>query len=184
MPAQGDKGEEVSVPRRALIFGRFQPFHYGHLNVVKWALQNFDELVLLVGMADESHTINNPFTAGERIWMIRAGLRDAGISLDRIITATVPTMRVYVGHAFYIINLVPHVRAIITRNPVIAQVFRDAGLEVVQPPEFDRERYRGSHIRKLMLEGGKWEELVPRSVAKIVKFLRGEERLRIASTKD
>ncbi len=45
---------------RALIFGRFQPFHFGHLNVIKWALEKFDELVLLVGMANESHTLLNP----------------------------------------------------------------------------------------------------------------------------
>jgi len=47
---------------RALIFGRFQPFHLGHLMVIKWALEKFDELVLLVGMANESHTLLNPFT--------------------------------------------------------------------------------------------------------------------------
>ncbi|MEM2787642.1 MAG: adenylyltransferase/cytidyltransferase family protein, partial [Archaeoglobaceae archaeon] len=82
--------------KRALIFGRFQPFHLGHLNVIRWALERFDELVLLVGMADESHTLRNPFTAGERITMIRESLKEEGISLDRIITATVPTMSVYV----------------------------------------------------------------------------------------
>ncbi|MEM4292401.1 MAG: nicotinamide-nucleotide adenylyltransferase, partial [Archaeoglobaceae archaeon] len=119
------------MQKRALIFGRFQPFHLGHLEVIKWALKSFDELVLLIGMADESHTLRNPFTAGERIWMIRESLIENGISLDKIITATVPTMSVYVGNAFYILNLVPKIRAIITRNPIIAQVFKDAGLEVL-----------------------------------------------------
>ncbi|MCS7121555.1 MAG: nicotinamide-nucleotide adenylyltransferase [Archaeoglobaceae archaeon] len=175
---------KVEIPKRALIFGRFQPFHLGHLYVIKWALERFDELVLLVGMADESHTLRNPFTAGERIWMIREGLKEAGIDLSRIITATVPTMSVYVGHALYIINLVPQVKAIITRNPVIAKVFEDAGLEVVIPPEFDRSKFRGTHIRKLMLEDGSWEELVPRSVERIVKYLGGVERLKIANSRD
>ncbi|MET1124096.1 MAG: nicotinamide-nucleotide adenylyltransferase [Archaeoglobaceae archaeon] len=178
MSAQGD------TPRRALIFGRFQPFHLGHLYVVQWALEKFDELVLLVGMADESHTLRNPFTAGERIWMIREGLREAGVDLGRIITATVPTMSVYVGHALYIINLVPQVDAIITRNPVIAKVFEDAGLEVVRPPEFERERLRGEYVRRMMLEDKNWEELVPKSVAKIVRQLGGVERLRIAASRD
>ncbi len=172
------------MQKRALIFGRFQPFHHGHLSVVKWALEDFDELVLLVGMADESHTLLNPFTAGERIWMMREALKSEGVDLGRIITATVPTMSVYVGHALYIINLVPHVSAIITRNPVIAQVFRDAGLEVVSPPEFSREKYRGSYIRKLMLEGGNWRDLVPKAVAEIVDRLKGVERLRKAGSMD
>ncbi len=172
------------IPKRALIFGRFQPFHLGHLRVIEWALERFDELVLLIGMADESHTVRNPFTAGERIWMIREALKEAGVGLDKVITATVPTMSVYVGHALYIINLVPHVQAIITRNPVIAQVFRDAGLEVVFPPEFDRTKYRGTHIRSLMLEGGEWRDLVPKAVADIIDFLNGVDRMRKASSMD
>jgi len=170
--------------KRALIFGRFQPFHIGHLMVIRWALKKYDELVLLVGMADESHTTQNPFTAGERIWMIREALKEANINLDRIITATVPTMSVYVGHAYYIINLVPKVHAIITRNPVIAQAFKDAGLEVVVPPEFDRSKYRGSYIRQLMLDDEPWENLVPKAVRNIIKLLNGVERLKKASSMD
>ncbi|MEM2726985.1 MAG: nicotinamide-nucleotide adenylyltransferase [Archaeoglobaceae archaeon] len=170
--------------RRALIFGRFQPFHLGHLNVIKWALERFDELVLLVGMADESHTLRNPFTAGERITMIRESLKEAGISLDRIITATVPTMSVYVGNAIYIQHLVPKIQAIITRNPVIAQVFKDAGLEVVLPPNFNREKLRGTTIRKMILNGGSWEECVPQAVVRIIKELNGVERLKRINTTD
>jgi len=173
----------MSEPR-ALIFGRFQPFHLGHLKVVNWALEEFEELILLVGMADESHTLHNPFTAGERIWMMREALKDEGVDLARIITATAPTMSVYLGNAFYIINLVPKIEAIITRNPVIAQVFHDAGLDVVYPPEFDRSRLRGSYIRKLMLEDGDWRELVPETVAKIIDRIRGVERLKRAASRD
>ncbi|MEB3816415.1 MAG: adenylyltransferase/cytidyltransferase family protein, partial [Desulfurococcales archaeon] len=38
---------------RALVFGRFQPFHKGHLSLIKWAFDNLgiDEIVVLVGMA-------------------------------------------------------------------------------------------------------------------------------------
>lgn len=170
--------------QRALIFGRFQPFHLGHLEVIKWALKSFDEIVLLVGMADESHTLRNPFTAGERIWMIRESLIENGISLDRIITATVPTMSVYVGNAFYILNLVPKIKAIITRNPIIAQVFKDAGLEVLIPPDFNREKFRGTTIRRMMLNGENWEECVPKAVVRIIKAIDGVERLRRANARD
>ncbi len=165
--------------RRVLVFGRFQPFHYGHLMVIKWALTIFDEVVVLVGMADESHTLQNPFTAGERIWMIREALRSEGVDLSRIITATIPTMSIYVGNALYVIKLVPPVEAIITRNPVTAQVFRDAGLKVIVPPPFNREIYRGSYIRELIIKGDeKWRELVPPIVAKIIDYVGGVERIR------
>ncbi|MCS7119353.1 MAG: nicotinamide-nucleotide adenylyltransferase [Archaeoglobaceae archaeon] len=172
------------MQKRALIFGRFQPFHLGHLEVIKWALKSFDEIVLLIGMADESHTLRNPFTAGERIWMIRESLIEGNISLDRIITATVPTMSVYVGNAFYILNLVPKIKAIITRNPVIAQVFEDAGLEVVYPPNFNREKFRGTTIRKMMLNGKNWQDCVPKAVVRIIESINGVERLKRANSSD
>ncbi|MEM0202915.1 MAG: nicotinamide-nucleotide adenylyltransferase [Archaeoglobaceae archaeon] len=172
------------MQKRALIFGRFQPFHLGHLEVIKWALKSFDEIVLLIGMADESHTLRNPFTAGERIWMIRESLIENGISLDKIITATVPTMSVYVGNAFYILNLVPKIKAIITRNPIIAQVFKDAGLEVLIPPDFNREKFRGTTIRKMMLNGGNWKECVPNAVVRIIESINGVERLKKANSRD
>ncbi|NON63366.1 nicotinamide-nucleotide adenylyltransferase, partial [Acidianus sp. RZ1] len=75
---------------RGVYPGRFQPFHLGHLSVIKWALERVDELIILVGSAQESHTLNNPFTAGERIEMIRLSLREHGIPTDRYYIIPIP----------------------------------------------------------------------------------------------
>jgi len=48
--------------KRGLFVGRFQPFHLGHLGVVKDILNEVDELVIVVGSAQYSHRIDNPFT--------------------------------------------------------------------------------------------------------------------------
>ena len=55
---------------RGLFIGRFQPFHLGHLNDIKNALKEVDELVIGVGSSDEKHTKDNPFTVKERIEMM------------------------------------------------------------------------------------------------------------------
>ena len=68
---------------RALFVGRFQPFHYGHQYAIEKILQECDELVLVVGSAQMSHQHDNPFTAGERIEMIRAALNSSGISTEK-----------------------------------------------------------------------------------------------------
>jgi nicotinamide-nucleotide adenylyltransferase len=171
--------------RRALLFGRFQPFHKGHLGVVKWTLQRYDEIVIMVGMASESHTFRNPFTAGERIWMIREALREEGIPLDRVITSCLPTMEVHVGCAIYVVKMVPPVQAIVTRNPVLAQVFKDAGLVVEEPPSYNREKYRGEYIRTLISRSDpKWMELVPPAVARIIMGIGGDKRIQAISRRD
>ena len=66
---------------RGLYVGRFQPFHLGHLDAIKYALKEVDELVIVIGSAQYSHNVNNPFTAGERLVMVRQALLEAGVRL-------------------------------------------------------------------------------------------------------
>ena len=175
-----------SSRRRALIFGRFQPFHRGHLSIVKWAFRNgFDEIVFLVGMASENYTPQNPFTAGERIEMIRLSLADEGLPLDRAITATIRTLETSIGSVYYVLSYVPRVDTILTRNPVIAKIFLDAGISVMTPPLFNRDRWRGERIRRLIAKGDdSWKEDVTESTAKFIEEIGGVERLRWLISKD
>ena len=62
-----------------LYVGRFQPFHNGHLSVVREALKHCDRLIIAVGSSQESRTKKNPFTFEERrelIWRSLKGLND------------------------------------------------------------------------------------------------------------
>ena len=57
----------------ALVFiGRFQPFHKGHESVVKEALKQAKEVIVVVGSSFEARTLRNPFTFEERKSMIKA----------------------------------------------------------------------------------------------------------------
>ncbi len=164
---------------RVLFFGRFQPFHYGHLAALKWLYERFSEVVVLIGMADESHTWINPFTAGERIMMVREAARWAGLDLSRIITATIRTLSIYVGNAGYVLNYVPPVEAVANANPAVNRAFRDAGYKTVTPPIVNRDKWSGEYIRCLMLLGrDEWRELVPPPVAEIIESIDGVSRVR------
>ncbi len=84
-----------SLVTRGLYVGRFQPFHLGHLGAVKAVLKEVDELVIVIGSAQYSHNLNNPFTAGERLVMIRRALQEAkvnppsfGLSQSQMFTCT------------------------------------------------------------------------------------------------
>ena len=58
--------------------GRFQPFHKGHLNVVRNALEHCDKLVIVIGSAQECGTKKNPYSWEVRKEIIRRSLRGLG----------------------------------------------------------------------------------------------------------
>jgi|BEDMetMinimDraft_2_1075160.scaffolds.fasta_scaffold03193_3 cytidyltransferase-related domain len=176
----------INLVERALIYGRFQPFHLGHLSLVKWSFeQGFDEVAILVGMASENYTPRNPFTAGERIEMARLSAKDSGIPLDKIITATIPTLEISIGCAYYVLSYIPKVKAILTRNPVISKAFADAGIEVLTPPLFNRNEWRGEVIRELMAKNDKkWKNYVTPSVVNYIEDINGIDRVRKINSED
>ena len=54
-----------------LVFiGRFQPFHLGHLSVVKAGLDQAEQLIILSGSSHRPRSVRNPWTADERAEMI------------------------------------------------------------------------------------------------------------------
>lgn len=59
-----------------LYVGRFQPFHLGHLNVIKHGLAMCEKLIVVVGSAQESRTKKNPYTFEERADLIYGSVKD------------------------------------------------------------------------------------------------------------
>ena len=68
---------------RGIMVGRFQPFHKGHLSLVKQILGDCDELIIAIGSAQYNYIFQDPFTAGERMSMIHRALTEARIDLTK-----------------------------------------------------------------------------------------------------
>lgn len=62
---------------KALIIGRFQPFHLGHEFLIQKALKENDSVTIAIGSSQESRTKKNPFTYEERKQMIKSCFKDA-----------------------------------------------------------------------------------------------------------
>ena len=56
------------------LIGRFQPFHLGHLEAIKFALSKVEHLHVGIGSSNKSHEKRNPFTADERKKMILSSM--------------------------------------------------------------------------------------------------------------
>ena len=63
----------------ALVIGRFQPLHNGHLEVIRKVASECDRMIIGIGSAQYSHSRDNPFTAGERYLMISETVKAEGI---------------------------------------------------------------------------------------------------------
>ncbi|MBC7085103.1 MAG: nicotinamide-nucleotide adenylyltransferase [Methanomethylovorans sp.] len=167
--------------KRAFYIGRFQPFHLGHYSIICSIAKEVDEVVIGIGSAQKSHDPENPFTAGERVLMIRHALEDANVKHYAIPIEDLQRNAVWVSH---IISMSPPFNVVYSNNPLVIQLFKEANIDVRQPPMFNRKGYSGTEIRKMMIEGNEWRQLVPPAVAEVIDEIGGVERLRNVSMKD
>ncbi len=166
---------------RALVVGRFQPFHRGHLKVVLEVLSECDDLVIVIGSAEESHTMQNPFTASERYQMILSSLPEDVLSKVHIIPVRdVNRYAIWVGH---IESYVPPFDVVYSNNALTRSLFNQVGYEVRKTKTYNDKLYSGTEIRRRMLAGERWRHLVPASVASLAEELGVRARLVDASAK-
>lgn len=59
----------------AVFIGRFQPIHEAHIQIIEKALETAETVIISVGSAHRPKTIKNPWTADERIHMIKKALK-------------------------------------------------------------------------------------------------------------
>jgi nicotinamide-nucleotide adenylyltransferase len=64
-----------------------------------------------------------------------------------------------------------------SNNPLVIQLFEEAGVPVRQSPMFHREVLEGTQIRERMIAGEDWQELVPNVVAETIEGIDGVARL-------
>ncbi len=160
----------------ALLIGRFQPFHNGHLEVIRTILRDCDYLTIGIGSAQYSHTFENPFTAGERHLMISRSLKEEGVQNCYLVPIVdINRYSVWVAH---VASIVPPFKAIYSNNPLTKRLFSEAGYEVRASPLFNIELYSGTEIRNRMLAGKDWRLLVPKAVATVIDEIGGEGRIK------
>lgn len=168
----------MGMPRRGLFIGRFQPFHNGHLYAVKTILKEVDELIIAVGSAQMSHELDNPFTAGERIEMIRRALNSEEVDPSRYLIIPVPDAPAHRVWVSQVEAQTPKFDVVYTNQPLTRRLLSEAGYEVRSIRLHKRDIYEATEIRRRILSGEDWSTLVPREVYNFVKEIDGEGRIR------
>lgn len=163
--------------KRAVFVGRFQPFHKGHLYALKDILAKVDEVIIVLGSSQYSHELDNPFTTGERISMIRQALVKGGLQPIRYWIVPIPDLHVHMVWVAQVVGYAPKFDVVYTNEPLTRRLFMEAGFKV-KPVAFHKRRvYSASEIRRRMLKNEDWEELVPESVVGFIKEIDGVKRV-------
>lgn len=170
--------EANEVYRRALFVGRFQPFHHGHLYAVRSILEEADELVIIVGSAQMSHELDNPFTAGERIEMTRRALDAAGIDRRRYMLIPIPDAPAHRVWVSQVESQTPKFDIVFTNQPLTRRLLRETGYPVRDIEMYKREQYEATEIRRRILAGEDWKAIVPDEVHRYLKEIDGDGRIR------
>jgi nicotinamide-nucleotide adenylyltransferase len=169
---------------RAFYVGRFQPFHCGHEKILNTIAEEVDEVVIGIGSAQKSHSIRDPFTAGERAEMVVKSLENFPIRHYIVPLQDVEYNSLWVSH---VKSMSPKFDVVYSNNPLVIQLFTEAGIEVRRPKMHERDIYSGTAVRQLMIEGEKreWAEYVPPTVAEVIDDINGICRIkRVAGNDD
>lgn len=164
-----------------LLVGRFQPFHLGHLSAVEYALKNIDMLWLVIGSADKSHEPRNPFTAGERLEMIKYALDAHGVVSRRWHAVPVYDTSIHYLWVAQVNMLVPRYDVVFTNDPFSRMLFEEygRGKEVREVPLLNRAEFSGTEVRRRIANGDDWRRLVPEHVASVIDAIDGVRRVKM-----
>ncbi len=166
---------------RGIYIGRFQPYHNGHHKMVEKISGEVDEMVLGIGSAGDSHTRKNPFTAGERVLMVTKAIEEFGIPSYVVQIEDLKRNSIWVSH---VESISPRFDVAYSNNPLVIQLFKEAGKEIRQVPMFDRDVLEGAEVRRRRENGEDWQGLVPSPVKKIIEEIGGIGRIQKINESD
>ena len=169
------------VSKIACIHGRFQPFHYGHVDYLKAALNHWSKIIIGLTavtpvtnvsklVEHRADSVANPLTYWERMELINAVLNDIGVSKDDITYVPFP------------IDQPENLRFILPKTVICATTdlyewnrekvkrLTSEGFTTHILQECVKVDYDGSTIRKKIIEGNsEWKDWVPPSAIELLE---------------
>lgn len=161
-----------------LFIGRFQPFHNGHLIVLKGMVKVCQKVIIGVGSSDSGITKDNPFTALERRDMIQRALQGVDIipAFD-VSLVDMPDEADDGAWAKKCLELAGgEVSAVWTGNAHTKKCFAESGIKIQDIKEVPR--ISATDIRQRIVADEPWEQLVPEEVAAFLREVGGVERIK------
>ena len=165
-----------------MIHGRFQPFHNGHLEYLKGAAAQSDEVWVGITNPDPTRVKpepsdparhlpeSNPYTYAERLLMVKAAAESIDVDVHVI---PFPVNEPELWQAYVPPDVTQFIRQFSDWGATKIERLRAAGYDVVILDEGAEKEISGADVRAAIRTGGDWEALVPSGVARVLKASRG-----------
>lgn len=159
-----------------LLIGRFQPFHLGHLEALRFALSKVDKLWLGLGSSNKSPEKNNPFSAEERKEMILSSIDDS--MKEKISIYFIPDLDNHVKWIEKIDTIVPKFDIVFSNDELTNHLYSKRNVQVVSIPFLKRNELSGTNVRDLIISDQNWNVLVPKGTENFLINNNAKERLK------
>lgn len=152
----------------ALFVGRFQPFHNGHLSVIKKIVKNNDvsKIIIAIGSSQYKNTPDNPYSAAIRKKMIKSVLKQNFPNKKFLITL-IPDIhndKLWVSH---VISITKTIDLVYTGNIIVKKLFRAEKIKVFNIKK--TINISGTRLRKMIsLNNNKWHQYIPKEIHKFI----------------
>ena len=159
-----------------LLIGRFQPFHLGHLDALRFALTKIENLWLGLGSSNKPLEKNNPFSAEERKKMILSSIDDS--MKEKISIYFIPDLDNHVKWIEMIDDIVPQFQVVFSNDPLTDHLYSKRSVQVIPIPFLNRDDLSATNIRNLIVSDQKWEHLVPQGTKNFLIQNSAKDRLK------
>jgi len=150
---------------KALVIGRFQPFHIGHEFLINIALKENDSVTVAIGSSQESRTGKNPFSYNERKKMVQSCFKGIKIISSKDFESDEEWADDLMSKADF--------DTVYSNNETVSRIFRKRKIAVKKSEEIIG--VSGTRIRRMIKNKETYKELIPKPCLEVMEQMGAEK---------
>lgn len=166
--------------QRGLFITRAQPFHLGHAAFVKQILNECDEVIVLIAVAEQSHSLKNPLSASERLEMLQDYLHAE--CPGKYYLLALPQNSFTLENMLELEYILPSFKAVYASNPILLSMCQTLDIPALGLRE--KIEVSASEIRNRIVEDKHYDSIIPEAIQNYLIKVKLSKRLKLLNQKE